>query len=219
MALKAWELDNFRRLAENVAALLGPSAEVVVHDLDDLQHSIVCMAGDVTHREVGSPMTNMGLEALKRGTEISSLQGSYQSRLPDGRTLKCSSTFLRNAAGRSVAALCINIDVTQWQQAAELVAGFASTGVRDDLQEDYIRTVPEMIGAVVGSTLAAMDKRPEAMDGADRLEVVRVLDDRGVFLIKGALGYVSTMLGVSRATLYNYLQRVRSEQVFPRAEE
>ena len=34
----------------------------------------------------------------------------------------------------------------------------------------------------------------------------------------GAAGYVSKMLGVSRATLYNYLQRIRTDQVFARAE-
>ena len=149
MALKAWELDNFRRLAENLSALLGPSAEVVIHDLDDLQHSIVCLAGDVTHREPGQPMTTVGLEALRRGTESSSLQGSYRSVLPDGRVLKCSSTFLRNAAGRSAVALCINIDVTQWNQAADLLLDFASVGARDDLQEEYVHSVPDMIASMV----------------------------------------------------------------------
>ncbi len=218
LALKAWELDNFRRLAENLSALLGPSAEVVIHDLDDLQHSIVCIAGDVTHRQPGQPMTTVGLEALRRGTEISSLQGSYRSVLPDGRVLKCSSTFLRNAAGRSAVALCVNIDVTQWHQAADLLMDFASVGARDDLHEEYVHSVPDMIATMVNGALDTMGKHPDHMDGAERLEVVRALDDRGVFLIKGAAGYVSKMLGVSRATLYNYLQRIRTDQVFARAE-
>jgi predicted transcriptional regulator YheO len=218
MSLNAYELDNFRRLADNLAALLGPTAEVVVHDLEDLQHSIVYIAGDVTHREIGSPMTNMGLEALRKGTETSLLQGSYRSELPDGRVLKCSSTFLRSASGHSTVAICINIDITHWAQAADLIADFATVGSRADLQEDYIRTVPEMIEVVVMGAVSEMKKTPETMDGAERLELVRTLDERGVFLIKGALGYVSTLLGVSRATVYNYLQRVRSEQLFPKAE-
>lgn len=218
MPLKAYELDNFRRLADNLAALLGPSAEVVVHDLEDLQHSIVYIVGDVTHREVGSPMTNMGLEALRKGTETSLLQGSYRSELPDGRVLKCSSTFLRSSSGHSTVALCINIDITKWAEAAEVLMDFATPGTRADLQEDYIRTVPEMIEVVVAGALAEMRKTPDTMDGAERLELVRTLDERGVFLIKGALGYVATLLGVSRATVYNYLQRVRSDQLFPKAE-
>ncbi len=213
--MRTWEFDNYRRLAQNLSSLLGRSAEVVVHDLADLEHSVVFIAGDVTHRTVGSPMTNVGLEALKLGTETSEQFGSYRSVLPDGRVLKSSSTFFRNAEGKSTVALCINLDVTQWRQAAELLSEFSTPEEHQEVREDYRQTVPEMIGTVVSEAVDSLGKQPALMDGSDKVEVMRALEKRGVFLIKGALGYVATTLGVSRATAYNYLQRVRTEQAFP----
>lgn len=208
-------MDNYRRLARNLSSVLGRSAEVVVHDLRDLEHSVVFIAGDVTHRTVGSPMTNVGLEALNQGTETSEQFGTYQSVLPDGRVMKSSSTFLHDSKGRAVAALCINVDLTLWRQAAGLLAEFSQPVDRQNVKEDYMQTVPDMIGTVMSETLEGLGKQPALMDASARMEVMKALEKRGVFLIKGALGYVATTLGVSRATAYNYLQKVRTEQSFP----
>jgi hypothetical protein len=43
------------------------------------------------------------------------------------------------------------------------------------------------------------------MDKADNVRVVRTLDARGIFLIKGAVEAVAYVLNVSRYTIYNYL--------------
>ena len=43
----------------------------------------------------------------------------------------------------------------------------------------------------------------------DKVEIVRTLDQKGAFLIKGAIDYVAKVLCVSRYTVYNYLDEVR----------
>ena len=48
------------------------------------------------------------------------------------------------------------------------------------------------------------------MEKEDKLVIVRRLDEKGVFLVKGAIDYVANILGVSRYTIYNYLDEVRS---------
>ena len=48
----------------------------------------------------------------------------------------------------------------------------------------------------------------------DELEIVRVLEDTGIFLIRGAVDYVADALGVSRPTVYNYLAELRSSERF-----
>ncbi|MDD2481760.1 MAG: helix-turn-helix domain-containing protein, partial [Lutispora sp.] len=37
------------------------------------------------------------------------------------------------------------------------------------------------------------------------MNIVETLEDKGVFLIKGAVDYVAKVLCVSRYTIYNYL--------------
>ena len=43
------------------------------------------------------------------------------------------------------------------------------------------------------------------MSRRERREVVRFLDDRGVFMLRKAVETVADRLGVTRFTIYNYL--------------
>ncbi|WP_336989646.1 helix-turn-helix domain-containing protein [Bacillus infantis] len=48
----------------------------------------------------------------------------------------------------------------------------------------------------------------------EKVECVRQLEEKGAFLIKGATDYVANVLGVSKFTVYNYLQKIRTESEF-----
>lgn len=41
------------------------------------------------------------------------------------------------------------------------------------------------------------------------MEIVRRLDERGVFLVKGSVDIVSTKLNISKYTIYNYLDQIK----------
>ncbi|WP_373924698.1 helix-turn-helix domain-containing protein [Bifidobacterium asteroides] len=43
----------------------------------------------------------------------------------------------------------------------------------------------------------------------DRLDIIRNIKDRGIFLIKGAVGIVAPELKISIPTLYRYLQALK----------
>lgn len=47
-------------------------------------------------------------------------------------------------------------------------------------------------------------------DRADKQRVVRMLDERGAFLLRGAVDDVANAMGVSRITIYNYLNALDS---------
>ena len=51
-----------------LAAMLGPGNEVLLHDLSRLPDSIAAIAGDLTNRTVGGPMTDLLLGLIRRGT-------------------------------------------------------------------------------------------------------------------------------------------------------
>jgi uncharacterized protein YqgV (UPF0045/DUF77 family) len=44
----------------------------------------------------------------------------------------------------------------------------------------------------------------------DKQRVVRMLDERGAFLLRGAVDDIATAMGVSRITIYNYLNAINS---------
>jgi len=47
------------------------------------------------------------------------------------------------------------------------------------------------------------------MKKEDKLRTVEHLDEQGIFLIRGSVATVARALGVSRYTIYNYLDEIR----------
>jgi hypothetical protein len=54
---------------------------------------------------------------------------------------------------------------------------------------------------------AGMSKRIADMSRTEKQQVVKFLDERGAFLIRRAVADVAERLGVTRFTIYNYLDR------------
>ena len=54
---------------------------------------------------------------------------------------------------------------------------------------------------------------PESQMNRDRrIELIRFMDQRGVFLVKGAIERVAEKLGISKVTVYAYLDEVRGKR-------
>ena len=80
-------LGVLKQVANAVIKTFGRNCEVAVHDLSDLSKSLIYIAGDVTKREPGAPITDMALKALsKEGREIKN-RYDYKTITADGREL------------------------------------------------------------------------------------------------------------------------------------
>ncbi|MFI5609486.1 aminotransferase class V-fold PLP-dependent enzyme [Amycolatopsis sp. NPDC051903] len=181
---------------DGLAAMLGPGNEVLLHDLSRLPDSIVAIAGDVTGRTVGGPMTDLLLGLVRRGTTQDLT--NYQTHGPDGRPIRSSTLFLRDADGTAVGCLCVNSE-TSADGAAALARAETFPPDVDSLQRFL---VDRAIGKA-GIPVELMKKRHKAA-------VVRELDEAGFFLIKDAVDHLATHLDVTRYTIYNYLNEIRA---------
>lgn len=74
----------------------------------------------------------------------------------------------------------------------------------------YVR-VSELHGALARLVKAVEDELGSSlaeMSRADKQVAVRLLDEQGAFLLRGAVEDVAGWMGVSRVTLYNYLNAI-----------
>lgn len=71
--------------------------------------------------------------------------------------------------------------------------------IRDAL-DDILRMAEREIGAPAAE-----------WDRAQKQRVVRMLDERGAFLLRGAVDDIAQIMGVSRITIYNYLNALENE--------
>jgi predicted transcriptional regulator YheO len=199
-----------RQVSTALHELLGGMCEVVVHDFSDLEHSIVHIDGDISKRTVGGAATDLILNCVQNGTTASDLYG-YNTTLPGGRLMKSSTVFLRDARGKAIGALCINLDVTDFIAFRNTLNVFA--GAHTDSHERPTETLSDNILETVQNVLAEAlydsGRSLHTLTREDKVELMKHLESRGLFQVKKAVPIVADLLGLSRATVYNYLREGR----------
>lgn len=203
------------RTADMLVKMFGSRCEVAVHDFSDLKRSLIHLAGSVTGRKIGSPITDLVLNELaKKDHDIEDIP-SYKTQSNKGNVMKSATIFLRDIHGKIIGALCINYDISLLMQFGGEIEEFIRF---DDHQhsksENFFTSVQEVIHEMVEQVLVGFKKAPSLMTLDEKVECVRQLEEKGTFLIKGATDYVASVLGVSKFTVYNYLQKIRTINEF-----
>ncbi|MFF7183088.1 PAS domain-containing protein [Streptomyces sp. NPDC008121] len=192
-------------MGQAVALLLGPYAEVVLHDPDT--DRILAIWNPMGSRGPGDPSLLGELDALDPSAR--DVFGPYEKLLADGRRLSSVSAVLREPDGKAAAVLCVNLDRTPLEQAAAVLSAFgAPTAPRPEplFEQDWNERVQHIVGAYVREC-----GRPvERLTRADRLAVLARLDEAKVFAVRRAAPVVAAALRVSRSTLYGLLAELRT---------
>ena len=201
--------DALQPVVDGIRETFGRRCEVVLHDYRRPEHSVIAVAGDVTGRKVGSAMSEIGLKLMRQGDDACD-ELNYVTRLSDGRSIKSSTVLLRDRSGHVFGALCINFDVTELRLLGRLVGELAG-----DIEptEATATTFSNDIDAVIDSVLAEVEDEVghslTRLNVTERTEVFRLLDQRGLFQIRRAVPLIAERLGLSRASVYNYITRLR----------
>ncbi|RPK44442.1 YheO-like PAS domain protein [Streptomyces sp. ADI91-18] len=192
-------------VCQAVASLLGPYAEVVLHDPDT--DRVLEIWNPMTTRKPGDPSLLGELDALDPSAR--DVYGPYEKLLMDGRRLSSVSAILRDARGQPSAVLCVNLDRTPLEQAAAVLSAFGAPTVQRPeplFEQDWSESIQHIIGSYVRET-----GRPvERMTRQDRLAVLGRLDEARVFAVRRATPVVAGALRVSRSTVYGLLAELRT---------
>ena len=198
-------LREASKIVEALGKTLTPFCEVVLHDLTRPDHAIVRIENNLSGRQVGDAATELGLARISDPAMPDQIV-NYANKLPDGRPLKSTSIGLRDSDDRFIAAICLNFDVgffgdvvsylQEFTRATPMTLGideFPTPADRPTL-EDFVRQFA-----------AKRNVQPRALSAAHRHELIAELKQAGMLELRGALSRVATLLGVSRTTLYHYV--------------
>jgi len=199
-------------LVDGIANTFGKNCEVLLHDIRNPQSSVIAIAnGHITGRSIGSPMTEYGLATLRSG-QFDKPIVNYRKKTRDGRILKSSSLFIKDENGKLIGFLCINYDISELTIARNIINNLTNIIEETDFSEEdecFGNTVNEMLSSIVNKALESVGKPVAFISKEEKVNIVQILDEKGVFLIKGAIDYVAKVLCVSRYTIYNYLDETR----------
>lgn len=208
------QLDFYKRLAHALALQFGSGCEVVVHDLEttDPSHSIVAIEnGHVTGRKLGDGPSHVVLEALHAGTERLEDRLAYLTKTADGKILKSSTVFIRDDEGRTMGIFAVNYDITILRAAADVIGGLVGTEPDAPREpEPIVRSVADLLDDLIEQSVQLVGTPVALMTKEEKVRAIRYLNDTGAFLITKSGPKVCKYFGISKYTLYNYLDEARS---------
>ena len=208
-------LKLLKQMAHGIAKQFGTSCEVVIHDLNkDLKTSIVHIEnGQVTNRKSGDGPSGIVLETLHKNAAKVQDKLSYLTRTEDGRILKSSTLYIRDADEKISYIFSINYDITALLTIDSALGSLLHTEPETDTYtvskphspQTITRNVEELLNDLMQQGVALVGKPVALMTKEDKIQVVRYLNDAGAFLITKSGDKVANLLNISKFTLYSYM--------------
>lgn len=211
-------IDAYVPLVEFLGAFLGSNCEVVLHDTSTKEKSVLAIANShITGRTVGAPLTDLALRfVVDKEYEHRDWVMGYITRSKDDRPLRSATYFIRDSKGDLAGMLCLNMDVSDVINARDMLARVIRTMGLDDTaaktttdhSETFSDSIEDLTENLIVQIINGAEIPPERMTAAEKVDIVRTLDERGVFLLKGTVAVVADRLAASEATIYRYLQKI-----------
>ncbi|MFJ5794345.1 transcriptional regulator [Bacillus atrophaeus] len=207
-------LESFIPIAKSTAKMFGPNCEVVIHDLTNPQASVMFTVNNhVTGREIGQSFDHLVKTVLQSEDFKEDYLAGYTFVTEDKRTIRSSTSLIRDSKQKVIGAFCINFDVEALNQMQQFMNTFLSTQVEvqenetkpDDDIENVEGIVDQLIQQIIQNSVHPVMKRHE------KIELIRFMDEKGIFLMKGSVEKVASLLGISKVTVYSYLDEIKNK--------
>lgn len=203
---KTLDTELLARIADAVAALFGSRCEVLLFDLTNSEAVISYIVnGEVSGRDISSGVSDAVIDAITN-KDVSDRKSYIVTS--HGKTFKSSTIYIKDDYGTPIGVLAINVDITDTIDAYAKLTNFlkpvtAEEGAKVELTSlDVEHLLDELIERSVKASGAGS---PNYMTREQKIAAVHYLQKHGAMLIKGSGDRISSYFGISKFTLYNYL--------------
>ena len=135
----------------------------------------------------------------------------------EGRLLRSSSYFIEE--GEDVVGIInIAVDITDMvisgnfinSMLTELTGGpERNLSAESDILPDDFSSMEHHAYSIIDEVLMEIKTPPDALSADEKISIIGMLNQRGVFQLKGIIGYVAKRLYTSEKTIYRYLNNLR----------
>ena len=201
---------TLKQLARGLAEQFGSNCEIVIHDLskEHIDNSIVHIEnGQVTGRKLGGSPSNIVIEALQKNPNELKDQYAYLTRTDNGRILKSTTIYIRDNDDRPRYVFAINYDITNLLALESTIKSITTTG--DGVNADQPTPIPmdvnQLLDELIAQSVELVGVPVAYMTKEDKIKAIQFLNDSGAFLITKSGDKVSKFFGISKYTLYSYV--------------
>ena len=209
-------LDQYRIVAKFIAKFLGQDAQVILFDTKN--ETILSVENQFDkERNVGDPIRNIERKFLDDKTyERKNYAMNYRAINGENQKLRSATLFIKDENKDLIGMLTINYRVTDLidvrEKIDEIINGYA---FQDDeyasQDEQYLESfenpVDGFMNRVVSNIMSEYDVPADRLSPVEKQAITKKLDNKGVFLIKGSISHVASILNTSEVTIYRYLSK------------
>lgn len=203
------KLELLKQMAHTIAMQFGKDCEVIIHDLtsEDMEHTIVHIEnGHVTNRKLGDGPSTVVLETLHKHPEDIKDHYAYQIKTSDGKILKSTTTFVKGDDGKVHYIVAINYDISALLMIdASLQSLMHVEEQKKDKPTAIVGNVHDLLDSLIEQSVALVGKPAALMNKEEKVKAIQFLNDAGAFLITKSGDKVAKYFGISKFTLYSYI--------------
>ena len=202
-------LTVLKQISDYIASQFGPDCEVVIHDMKtaEPEHSIVYIInGHVTNRDIGDGPSNAVFDAI-RNQKVDGPQDhtGYLMKTSDGKILKCSTSYIRDDDGSLHYVFGINYDITKLTMIDSALHALITPENKEEKPKEITHSVNDLLDHLIEESVALVGKPVPLMNKEDKVTAIQFLNDAGAFLITKSGDKVANYFGISKYTLYSYI--------------
>lgn len=221
-------LHHYSCLVAFLGDALGPFYEVVLHDLSKSNYSITAISNShISGRSIGAPLTNKALQLIADHTyDQHDFVAQYSGLSANGKLLRSNTMFIKDKNGKLLGLLCINFDDSRYTDICRrvmklchpdefidhnIIPGITPSNFipkEDEPQAEQFSDSAETVAeTIISQVLSSVAVPIDRLTQEEKMDIVSKLNQKGLFIIKGAVSQVAKALCSSEASIYRYLNK------------
>ena len=216
------KLLPYAALVEFLGDALGENVEIALHDLSSPEQEVVAIknAEHISQRTIGAKLSNLSIHYLEtKQYEDHDYVMNYKTAGPDGKLLRSATYFIKEeGTSMPIGMLCININITDYEYLESTLKRILGIKEKDSTEFDIDNPI-EVLSTPLTEVIDTCIKERKEMSGSgaiptsrlspqEKIEIVKELNEKGAFRVKGAIAIVAEKLEVSDPTIYRYLKKI-----------
>ncbi len=200
-------LYSYIPVIDGLAKYLSPCYELVLHSLEDFDHSVICIYnGEHTGRMVGAPITDLALNLLEQIEDGHVDSIVYYSKNAKGEPLKSTTLAIRGEGNKVIGLICINMYMNT--PFIDVLNSFVpdlsiNSGM---INETYTQNPDELIESTLETEKASVMADQTILPSNKNKIIIERMYDKGIFQLKDSVLKVEKLMGISKNTIYMHIR-------------
>lgn len=213
-------IGQLSAIMDAFASVAGRHIEVVLHDLAQPETSVIkIINGHVSGRKPGSPLLDAPdndrgfLGLLNPPSAAGDPEPTVFTRYPttslQGKPLQSSTVFFKDVNGKPQLSLCFNADNSAISAAREALAILLPQ--QSDEKQEQESGLEERLDEIIRLCIPPAGQLRTGASKQEKVDIVRQMQNLGMFMVRGGVEKAAKVLGVTRYTVYNYLDQIKKD--------